>query len=182
MGGFFYFGILVILVVTGIYIERCRNQPKEIGLDEVPELVREEAARRVPTFVAERAIQKRDSYKLVGQAEGKPLQVKIRLKGRKSNRSLDKIQIQLETRSSYRSLKGKHLIEQKKVPKLVMQRANEIARTYVGPLDEIIRVKAATVQGRNTFDIKGWSGNWRVEVELLDDGELLEVELKPRTN
>ncbi len=55
---------------------------------------------------------------------------------------------------------------------------------YGVPIEKILRVKAATVQGRNAYDLRGWSGEWCVEIELLDDGEVLELELdyKPGRN
>mgnify|MGYP007059462029 CR=1 FL=1 len=180
MGGFLYFGALVLVVAFVFYMNHRMNQSKEIAFDEVPELVRDEVQRRVPNLEVDRVMRKRDSYKLLGHLENIPLQFKVKLRGIGAGKHVYKVQIQLETRSSYRSLKGKHRIAEKDVPGIVMQRARQAAESYAGPIEKISRIKAATVQGRDAYDIRGWAGEWRVEVELLDDGAVLEVELDYR--
>ena len=187
MGSFICFGSLAVVVglfiALGMYFEQ-QKKPVEIPLGEVPALVRNEALQRVKGLSIERVMKKPygNSYRLYGQANGKPIRVKIRPASENSQPPIDKIEIQPETRSSHRSLKGKHLIDLSQVPSIVMQQAQQAVNTYGESLDEISRVKAATVQGRKAYDIKGWSGDWRLDVELLDDGELLEVEFEFQPN
>ena len=177
MGSFLYLCIpgLIVIAICG-FVKR-RRQPKEITPDEVPELVRNELQRRVPDLDIDRVIQKPHSFRFNGRVQGVERQVKIKLQGSRSRQRIYKVQIQLETRSAYRSLKGKHEIDQRDVPNIVLENARLAAEKYAEPFEKISRVKAATVQGRNAFDIRAWIGEWRFEVELLDDGEILEVEL-----
>ena len=54
MVGSLYFGALAILVAPVVYVNRRRNQPKEIAFDETPAMVREEVLRRVPGVLVQR--------------------------------------------------------------------------------------------------------------------------------
>jgi hypothetical protein len=180
--GYLYFGFIVVMVAIGVYYQQRRIQPREITIDETPSIVRDEVLRRVPKMLVERVLRKPDSFKLEGQVAGHSIQVKVQLRGNGAGQWIRKTEVQFETRSLYRSLKGKRLIDLADVPKQIMQRAQQTAEAYVGPMERIIRVKRGQVQGRTAFDIKGRVGNWQVEVEMLDDGEVLEVELKKKQN
>ena len=177
----FFTLVAIAFCALGWYFEQ-RKKPVEIPLIEVPALVLGEVQRRVPELTTERVMKRpsSNSFRLFGLVSGEPIQLKIRLRDGTSTPSIDKVEIQPETRSSHRSLKGKHRIDPSSVPTVVLEQAHRAAEMYGAALEEISQVKAATVQGRNAYDIKGWSGDWRVEVELLDDGELLEVELSHR--
>lgn len=180
MGWLIYGFVQVFVIVAAVGFYRRRRQPKEIPFDEVPDLVRDDVLRRVPTLTVDRVVAKPDKFRLQGEADGQPIQIKVKLRGVGAGRHIYGFEIQPETRSAYRSLKGKHLIDPREVPEAVIEQARQAAATYGAPFDDITRVKAATVQGRNAYDIKAWSGDWRVEVELLDDGEILELELEYR--
>jgi hypothetical protein len=180
MGPFAYVGGLFLVIAVVTYLNHRRQQPKEIRVDEVPDLVHDEIQVRVPAFQADRAVRKGDSFRLEGQTVGQPIRIKVKLRGIGAGRYVFKVEIQLEIRSAWRSLKGKHLIEEREVPEVVIRKARQAAATYGASIREITRVKAATVKGRDAYDIRAWSGDWRVEVELLDDGEILELELDYR--
>lgn len=119
-------------------------------------------------------------YRFQGNIGNKPIQIKVHLGGETSQLQIRSMEIQLETRSSHRSLKGKHVIDQSLVPAGVIGQANKVAERYGERLEEVCQVKEGAVQGRKAYDIKGWSGDWLVEVEILDDGQVLEVELDYR--
>lgn len=187
MGNFICFFSACLGIASGIafmFYSEQKRKPVEIPLDEVPDLALKEAKRRVAGLAIEQVVVRPQgsTYRFLGQASGRPIRVKVRLNEDGAQAYVEKIEIQPETRSSHRSLKGKHLIESTSVPEAIMKHAYQVASTCGAPLEEISRVKAATVQGRHAYDIKGWSGDWRVEVELLDDGSVLEVELEYRPN
>lgn len=177
---FVYVAGLFLVVAVINWLHQRRQRPQEIHFTEVPDFVRDDILARVPTLTVDLVVMKPDRYRLQGETEGQPVQIKVRLRGFGAGRHIDRFEIQRETRSAYRSLKGKRLIDERKVPHAVLQRARQAAESYGAPFQDIYRVKQGTVQGRRAFDIKAWSGDWRVEVELLDDGEVLEVELEYR--
>jgi hypothetical protein len=180
MNPFVYVGGLFLVIAVTARLNHRRRRPQEIHFDEVPDFVRDEVLRRVPSLTAERVVMKPDRFRLEGEADGQPIQIKVKVRGIGAGRHIYRFQIQLETRSAYRSLKGKHLIDPHRAPNIVIDQARQAAEKYGAPFEDVTRVKAATVQGRNAFDIRSWSSDWRVEVELLDDGEILEMELDYR--
>ena len=185
MGGFVFFGVIglvVALVIAWSWYNEQQKKPVDVSISDVPSVVLNEIKLRIKGFQIKKVMKRPlgPQFRMNGQVDGRPLNVKIRLKSENSQQFIDKIEIQPETRSSFRSLKGKHRVELSTVPDIVMKRAYRSAETYGAPLEHISRVKAANVQGQNAFDIKGWSGDWRVEVELLANGELLELELQYR--
>lgn len=149
-------------------------------LDDLPQSVRDDLLKRVPSFKPVRVVLRGDSIRMKGRADNREIQIKLELEGTGADRRVRQFQFQHETRSSFRSLKGKQLIDERKVRRIVLQQARQAAESYGAPFQEISCVKQGTVQGRRAFDIKASSGDWRVEVELLDDGEVLEVELQYR--
>ncbi len=180
MSPFLYVGCLFLVIAVATWLSHRRQRPREIQFDEVPDLVRDEVQSRVPSFIVERVVTKPDRFRLEGDADGQPIQLKVKLRGFGAGRHIYRFQIQLETRSAYRSLKGKHLIDPRDVPNAVVEGARQAAETYGATFVDFTRVKAATVQGRKAYDVRAWSGDWRVEVELLDDGVILELELDYR--
>ena len=82
-------------------------------------------------------------------------------RGTGGGRHVFKVQILQKTLSTYRSFKGKHLIDERKVSEAVIREARLAAETYRdrASFQDIVRVKAATVQCRNAYDIRGWCGD-----------------------
>lgn len=148
--------------------------------DDLPQFVRDDVLKRVPSFVPARVVLRGDSIRMTGRAQGREIQIKLELAGAGADRHVRQFQFQPETRSTYRSLKGKQLCDERTVPRIVLQQARKAAESYGAALQDVARVQQGTVQGRRAFDIKASSGDWRVEVELLDDGEVLEVEIEHR--
>lgn len=162
----------------------CLKELKEIPLTDVPLIARKEVDRRIARLTVDRVLGNslRSVYRFQGNVGKAPIQIKVHLRSEVSQLYVHKMEIQLETRSSHRSLKGKHVIDQSLVPAVVIRQANNVAEQLGEKIEEISSVKEAAVQGRKAYDIKGRSGACLVEVEILDDGQILEVELENRPN
>ena len=72
MSDFFYFGALILVIAVAVWVNQRRQRPKEIRFDDIPNLIRDEVQNRVPTFHAVRVVLKSNSFRLEGQAEGRP--------------------------------------------------------------------------------------------------------------
>lgn len=163
---------------------RARLQElKEVPIEKVPSVAKREVSRRVKGFKLARVLTRssRIVFRFQGDVGETPVQIKVHVRGQGSKSFVHKLEIQFELRSSHRSLKGKHMIDPARVPEFVMGQARKTAEQYNARLEKITRVQAASVQGRGAYDIKGFSGNCLVEIEVLDDGQVLEVEIEYRS-
>ena len=166
------------MTVTSIsLLDRARDDVESESWDQLVAIYSPLLRRWVGRF----EIQSADADDL-GHTGDHGIKIKLELQGAGPDRRVRQFQFQRETRSAFRSLKGKQLVDERNVPRVVLEQARDVAETYGAPFKHIARVKQGTVQGRRAFDIRARSDEWRVEVELLDDGEVLEVELERYTS
>ena len=163
--------LIVVLLQRGIV--------RELRLASLPDHIRN-VLKHVPDLKIDRLLAKGNRYQFSGRSRGRPIEVKVRTVGVERSSSIEKIQIQWETRNVYRSLKNKRLVETSQVPEVVIEAAREAVEFCVGPLDVITRVHEAETQGCRAYDIRGRTEEYRVEIEALDNGDLLELELRPK--
>lgn len=152
MGWLIYGFVQIFVIVAAVGFYHRRRQPKEIHFDEVPDLVSDDVLCRMPTRTVDRVVMKPNRFRLQGEIAGQPIQVKVRLRGAGARPHIDRFEIQLETRSAYRALKGKHLIDPRKVPKTVIEQARQAAAAYGASFDDIratLRPFAASSYSRN---------------------------------
>lgn len=146
----------------------------------LPDTVVRELELRVPSLEIEKIVDRAKGVGLVGRIGNQPVQIKLDYSTKDPRRTVTRMQFQYELRSEFRSLKGKHLIPKCFVPRKARRQARLAACALQAGYTEIKRVKQGTVQGCRAYDLRARSGEWRVEVEVLRDGSVLEVELDYR--
>lgn len=170
--------MLAALGVALIVVLLQRSIVRDVGMANLPDHIRD-VLKYAPTMKVDRVLAQGNRFRFSGQSDGRPIQIRVKTRGWGNSSSIVRVQILWETRSLYGSLSNKRSIETSEVPQTVTDAARQVVEACVGSLFAVTRVCKAEVQGLCAYDIRGRSEAHAVEIEVLDNGDPLELILSP---
>ena len=122
------------------------------------------------------------TYRLEATDQGKDIFVKIKTRGKDNELSVRKFEVSTPLEREFRRSSNIEHLPPTEVPENLRLKVDQIIQPYGVTLNEIYYFKRSESNGEAIYKLKGWSDDWKVEVELLEDGSLLELELKNTYN
>lgn len=183
--GFVCSGMMILFIafcVVASIRTMQKLKPREIPFEEVPEKIRKIVQRLVPDMEVSKVLVKfkevdiPHQYDLIGTRKDLPIEVEF--EPTKDQTGIREIEIEYEPRKSHRRWPHAEPMDLAEVPAKVHQAAIDHMNSIKCPLNEIDRVRSGMIQGKRAYELKSTWKNWRVEIRLLETGEVLMLELK----
>lgn len=171
----------MLLIVLGILIALRSNQRIEIAVDQAPSFLTNFMARHFPKLNAVKLFLQNGRYYVFGSLYEQKIELELRPSGNQPEK-IAKAELHFEMEKINRNIRDKRPIELQSIPDGIREKCIESLIKHVGPIDYFDRCRIGITNQGRAYDLKGRSGNQRFEIEMLESGRLLEIEIKYKSN